>query len=115
MRTTMLPEIRPYLEHLLDEICLQAGMRVHNPQTREKLLSYLHDQLQTFAYPRLKAALPPAARHQFTFLLEQHASMGTLLIFTRRHLANLPDVVPAIFDDFRAHYLPSGVSNTVVH
>ena len=107
MNDDMLPEIRPYLEHLFDEICLHAGMRVDNPQTREKLLNYLHDQLRTFAYARLQTALPPSARQRFTFLFEQQVSMETLLTLTRKYLPNVADLLPPIFVAFRAHYLRS--------
>jgi hypothetical protein len=113
MSTNMLPEIRPYLEQLFDEICTYAGMTVHNPLTRQRLLNYLHDQLQTFAYSRLRDALPYSARQAFTSLLERHASMETLLTFTSKHLPNLPEVMQPIFVDFRAHYLRSRAPNTL--
>ena len=113
MNDDMRLAIRPYLEQLLDEICRQAGMTVHDPLTRQRLLDYLHDQLQTVAYAQLRDALPFSARQAFTSLLEHHASMETLLTFTSKHLSNLPEVMQPIFVAFRAHYLRAGAPNRV--
>ncbi len=41
MRCDMLPELRPYLEGILDEVLAQSEMTISNEQMRENVLCQL--------------------------------------------------------------------------
>lgn len=105
MSDDMLPELRPYLEHLLDEALSYSGLLLRNEKRRERLLSKLHKQFETFVFVRLLAALSPAERSQFALMLEKGAVDEELKTFARQHINNIPGLVRQIFQDFRAQYV----------
>ncbi len=108
MSDEMLPELRPYLEHLLDEALAYSGLLIRNEKRRERLLYQLHKQFETFVFVRLLAALSPYERNQFASMLEMGAMDEDLKIFARQHIQNIPGLVQQIFRDFRAQYVRPG-------
>lgn len=107
MFTMLLPELRPYLEHLLNDALAQADMTIRQQATREHVLCLLQKELVRFIFTQLMAALPQHARCQFTSLLEQGASLETLQAFTMRYISNIPAFVVQVFQEFRARFIPS--------
>lgn len=105
MSDDMLPELRPYLEHLLDDALAYSGLLIHNEKRRERLLCLLHRQFEAFVFIRLLTALTPFERNQFAFMLEKGVSDEELKTFARQHLPNIPLLVQQIFQDFRAQYV----------
>jgi hypothetical protein len=105
MSCEMLPELRPYLEGILDEALEQRGMMLRNEKRRERVLCRLYKQFEAFLFSRLSASLPPSAREQFTCLLEQGASEEALQAFTTHHIHNIPVLVQQIFVEFREQYV----------
>src|SRR6266700_1516941 len=73
MFTILLPELRPYLERLLDDALAQTDMTIRQQATREHMLCLLQKELVRFIFIQLMAALPLGARRQFTSLLDQEA------------------------------------------
>jgi hypothetical protein len=106
MMTMLLPELRFYLEQLLDDILEYTGITIEQQTTREGLLGQLQDELVEFLFKRLMATLPPFERGQFTALLEQGSSNDILQIFTERHIRDIPTFVARVFLEFRAQFLP---------
>jgi hypothetical protein len=107
MFTTLLPELRPYLERLLNDALAETEMTIRQHATREHMLCLLQKELVHFIFMQLMGALPLGARPQFTSLLEQGASLETLQAFTTRHIANIPAFVVQVFQEFRARFIPS--------
>ena len=107
MFTMLLPELRPYLERLLDDALAQTDMTIRQRATREHMLCLLQKELVHFIFIQLMATLPLGARCQFTSLLEQGASLETLQVFTMRHITNIPAFVVQVFQEFRARFIPS--------
>ena len=107
MFTILLPELRPYLEHLLNDALAQTDMTIRQQATREHVLCLLQKELVRFIFTQLMAALPLHARYQFTSLLEQGASLETLQAFTTRYITNVPAFVVQVFQEFRARFIPS--------
>lgn len=105
MMTMLLPELRSYLEQLLDEALARAEMRMDQGTTRERVLGQLQDELIQFIFTRLMATLPPFARRQFVALLEQDAPDELLQALTERHLVDIPTFVTQAFVEFRAEFL----------
>ena len=101
MSKSILPELRSYLERVLDEELASAGMTVRDPQRRERLLCRLQEQFERFVLYRLMLALPAVPRQQFASLLEHEASDEDLIAFARRHLFDIPDFVHQVFKEFR--------------
>ncbi len=105
MYCDMLPELRAYLEGVLDDILAQAGMTMGNQKTREKVLWMLLKELDTFVFLRIRAALPLPERAQFNVLLEQGVTEEELQAVATRCIPNLPAFAESIFVDFRADYV----------
>ncbi len=105
MSNEMLPELRPYLECLLDEALAYSGLLIRDEERRERLLFQLHRQFEDFVFIRMLAALSPVERKQFASLLEKGATEEELKLFARRHIHNIPALVQQIFQDFRAQYV----------
>lgn len=105
MSDEMLPELRPYLERLLDEALRYSGLLIGDEKRRERLLCQLHKQFENFVFIRMLAALSPGERKQFASLLEEGAAEEELKLFARRHIHNIPALVQQIFQDFRAQYV----------
>ena len=101
MSNSILPELRPYLERILDEELASAGMIERNPRRRELLLCRLQEQFERFMLYRLMLALPAVPRQQLASLIEYNASDEDLIAFARRHLFDIPDFVQQVFSDFR--------------
>ncbi len=107
MFTSLLPELRPYLERLLDDTLAQTDMTVRHEATREHILCMLQKELVHFIFVQLMAALPPNARGQFASLLEQEASEEMLATFTSHYIADIPAFVIQVFQQFRSRFVPS--------
>lgn len=105
MSDEMLPELRPYLEHLLDDALVYSGLLNHDEKRRERLLCQLQKQFETFVFIRLLTALSPFERNQFAFMLEKGAADEELKTFARQHIHNIPLLVQQIFQEFRAQYV----------
>ena len=105
MITMLLPEVRSYLEQLLDDALVHTGITIQREVTRERMLCQLQDELIQFIFMRLMAAFPPYERGQFVALLEQEASNEVLEAFTERHLCDIPGFVARVFREFRANFL----------
>lgn len=103
-------ELRSYLEHIVDDMSERAGMTMLNQKLRERLLSRLYTQLETYILFRIGAALPPPEREQFTSLLEQGESNEALQAFTVQHIPNIPEFVQQLLADFREESVKSGRS-----
>jgi hypothetical protein len=103
----LLPELRPYLEGVLEDGLSHSSMTIHQQARREWMLCLLQKELVRFVFTRLMNAFPASQRRQFTALLEQQASEAALQAFTMRHVVNIPAFVVQSFQEFRAHYLPS--------
>lgn len=101
MSKSVLPELRSYLERVLDEELASAGMIVRNSQRRERLLCRLQEQFESFVLYRLMLTLPTVPRQQFASLLEHNASDEDLKAFARRHLFDIPGFVQQVFAEFR--------------
>lgn len=101
MSNSILPELRSYLEHVLDEELASAGIIVRDPQKREYLLCQLQEQFERFVLYRLMLALPAVPRQQFASLIEHNASDEDLKTFARRHLSDIPDFVHQVLSEFR--------------
>jgi hypothetical protein len=108
MSDDILPELRPYLEGILDEALASGGMTMHDSRRREHMLHRLHKQFERFMVYRLLMAMPLAERQHFAFLIEQDASDEELKAFTRRHIHNIPALVQQVFVDFRKQYVKPG-------
>jgi len=107
MSTTLLPELRPYLERLLEDALAQTDMTIREQTTREQMLSLLQKELVRFIFIQLMASLPPHARHQFGCLLEQGASEEALATITKRYIDDIPAFVVQVFQQFRARFVLS--------
>ena len=105
MMTMLLPELRPYLEQLLDEALARSEMTIDHKATRERMLGQLQDELVEFIFTRLMAAFPPFERGQFAALLEQEAPDELLQAFTQRRIDDIPAFVRQVFVEFRAQFL----------
>ena len=103
--TMLLPELRSYLEQLLDEALARSEMTIDHRATRERMLGQLQDELIEFIFTRLMAAFPPFERGQFAALLEQEAPDELLQAFTQRHIGDIPTFVRHVFVEFRAQFL----------
>lgn len=108
MSGDILPELRPYLEDILDEALAQGGMTMHNAHRRECVISWLHKQFEHFMVYRLLTAMPLAARRHFAFLIEQNASDEELKVFVRHHIHDIPELVRQVFVDFRQRFVEAG-------
>jgi hypothetical protein len=108
MMTMLLPELRSYLEQLLDDLLARTGMTISKQATREGILGQLQDELVHFFFMRLMDALPPFQRGQFAALLEQRAPNETLQAFTECHISDIPKFVNQVFLEFRAQFLHEG-------
>jgi hypothetical protein len=106
MFTTLLPELRPYLERLLADGLEQTDMTVRRQATREHILSMLQSEFVHFCFVQVMAALPPEARDQFVFHLEQGVSEKTLIAFTSDYIADLPAFIALVLKKFRSCYVP---------
>ena len=78
MFTTLLPELRPYLERLLNDALAETEMTIRQHATREHMLCLLQKELVHFIFMQLMGALPLGARSQFTSLLEQGVAVALL-------------------------------------
>ena len=105
MTTMLLPELRLYLEQVLDDVLARTGMTISKMTTREGILCQLQEELFRFIFTRLMAAFPSFARGQFVVLLEEGASNEVLQSFTERHIRDIPTFVTQVFLDFRAHFV----------
>jgi len=108
MSTILLPELRPYLERLLEDALAQTDMTIRREATRERMLRLLQKELIHFIFVELMEMLPPHARSQFAALLEQGASEEELAAITSRHIDDIPAFVVHIFEQFRARFVLSG-------
>jgi methylase of polypeptide subunit release factors len=107
MYTTLLPELRPYLERLLEDTLAQTDMTIRQQATRERMLCMLQKELVSFIFIELMEALPPHARNKFATLLEQGASEETLAAITTLHIDDIPAFVVQVFEHFRERFVPS--------
>ena len=105
MMTMLLPELRSYLDQLLDDALARTGMTINQMLTREGILCQLQEELFRFIFTRLMAAFPSFARGQFVVLLEEGASNEVLQNFTERHISDIPTFVTQVFLDFRAQFV----------
>lgn len=104
----LLPELRSYLEQLLDDLLARTGMTIGKQTTREGILGQLQDELVHFFFMRLMDALPPFQRGQFTALLEQEAPNETLEAFAECYISDIPLFVTQVLLEFRAQFLHTG-------
>jgi methylase of polypeptide subunit release factors len=107
MFSPLLPELRPFLEGLLEDTLAQADMTIHHHDTRERMLRMLQKELVSFIFIELMEALPAQARNEFAFLLEQGASEEALAAITTRHIDDIPAFVVNVFEHFRERFVPS--------
>ena len=105
MATMLLPELRFYLEQLLDDSLARTGITINQMTTREGILCQLQEKLFRFIFTRLVAAFPSFARGQFVVLLEEGASNEVLQNFTERHISDIPEFVRQVFLDFRVQFV----------
>ena len=105
MSDDILPELRPYLEGILDEALARGGMTMRKGRRREHVLLWLHKQFERFMVYRLLMAMPLAARQHFAFLIEHDASDEELKAFARKHIHDIPDLVRQVFVDFRERFV----------
>ncbi len=108
MSEDILPELRPYLEGILDEALARGGMTMCNARRREHVIRWLHKQFEHFMIYRLLMAMPLAARQHFAFLIEHNATDEELKAFARRYIHDIPVLVQQVFVDFRLQFLKSG-------
>ncbi len=85
MSCDMPPELRSYLEGVLDDALAQIGMTIHNQHTRQRVLWKLLKELDSCVFLRVRAALPPSE--------------------LTRSIPNVQAFAQEIFADFRAHYV----------
>lgn len=105
MMTILLPELRLYLELLLDDTLSRTGMTINQMVTREGMLCQLQEELFRFIFTRLMASFTTFARGQFIALLEEGASNEVLQHFTERYISDIPEFVTQVFQDFRAQFV----------
>lgn len=105
MTTMLLPELRSYLEQLLDDVLVRTGITINQMVTREGILCQLQNELFRFIFTRLMAAFPSFARSHFVALLEEGASNEVLQSFTERHISDIPEFVTQVFLDFRTQFV----------
>ena len=103
--TMLLPELRSYLEQLLDDALARTDMTINQAATREGMLGLLQEELFQFIFTRLMAVFSSFERGQFVTLLEEGASNETLQNFTERHISDIPAFVTQVFLDFRAQFV----------
>lgn len=108
MSEDILPELRPYLEDILDEALAHRGMTMCNVHRRERIIHWLHRQFEHFMVYRLLMAMPASARRRFAYLIEQNASDEILKVFARRHIRDIPALVQQTFVDFRLRFVKPG-------
>jgi hypothetical protein len=101
----LLPELRSYLDQLLDDALARTDMTIGQMTTREGMLCQLQDELFRFIFTHLMAAFPSFARGQFIVLLEEGASNEVLQNFTERHISDIPAFVTQVFLDFRMQFV----------
>jgi hypothetical protein len=112
----MPPELRSYLEGILDDASAQTGITINHQNTRERVLWKLLKELDTFVFLRIRAALPPSELTQFHALLEQGVTEEDLQAITTRSIPNLQAFAQGILVDFRARYVkPSEQITRSVH
>ena len=104
MMTMLLPELRLYLEQLLDDMLERTGITINQVVTREGILCQLQDELIRFIFTRLMASFSAFTRGQFMVLLEEGASNEVLQSFTERHISDIPEFVTQVFQEFRAQF-----------
>lgn len=105
MMTILLPELRSYLEQLLDDLLARTGMTIGKQSTREGILGQLQDELVHFFFMRLVDTLPTFQRGQFTALLEKEAPDEILETFAECYISNIPLFVTQVLLEFRAQFL----------
>ena len=105
MMTMLLPELRSYLEQLLDDALARTNITITRAATREGMLCQLQEELIRFIFTRLITAFSSFARGQFVALLEGGASNEVLQGFTERHISDIPAFVTQVFLDFRAQFV----------
>ena len=105
MMTMLLPELRFYLEQLLDDTLARPGITINQATTREGILCQLQEELFRFIFTRLMASFPSFVRGQFAVLLEEGASNEVLQNFTERHISDIPTFVTQVFLDFRTQFV----------
>ena len=101
----LLPELRPYLEGILDDALAYGQMTVNNTRRREILLCRLQQELEDFIYVRLFSSLPSTQQNQFAFLMLYNAAEEDLQAFVRYYIDNIPALIQQTFVDFRARYV----------
>lgn len=101
MGKSIIPELRPYLERILDEELVAAGLKVRDARKREMLLSHFQEQFERLLLYRLMMTLPAIPRQQFASLIEHDASDEELKVFITSHLSDIPDFVQEVFQEFR--------------
>ncbi len=108
MSCDMPPELRSYLDGVLDDALAQIGMTIHNQHTRQRVLWKLLKALDSFVFLRIRAALPPAELTRLNALLERGVTEEELQAITTRSIPNVQAFAQEIFVDFRAHYVTPG-------
>ena len=105
MMTMLLPELRSYLEQLLDDALARTSITISQAATREGMLYQLQEELFRFIFTRLMASFSSFARGQFVALLEAGASNEVLEDFTVRYIKDVPAFVTQVFLDFRTLFV----------
>ena len=105
MTSLLLPELRSYLELLLDDALARTGITINQMVTREGILCQLQEELIRFIFTRLMAAFSSFARGQFMVLLQEGASNEVLQNFTERQISDIPAFVTQVFQDFRVQFV----------
>ena len=105
MSCDMPPELRSYLEGVLDDALAQTGITINHQNTRQRVLWKLLKELDTFVFLRIRAALPPSELTQLNALLEQGVTEEELQAITTRAIPNLQAFAQGILVDFRAQYV----------
>ncbi len=102
------PELRSYLEGILDDASAQSGITINHQNTRERVLWKLLKELDTFVLLRICAALPPSELTQLNALIERGVTEEELQVITTGSIPNLQAFAHGILMDFRAQYVKPG-------
>jgi len=116
MYCDMPPELRSYLEGVLDDALAQTGITINHQNTRQRVLWKLLKELDTFIFLRIRASLPPSELTKFHALLERGVTEEELQAITTRCIPNVQAFAHGILMDFRAQYVkPSEQSTRSTH
>jgi len=99
--TTIDPNIRLFLDNLLDE----KGIFFSSPETREQMIQDLYIRLEKFVLLTLAKELSPKDGDLLLQMIENQAPQSTIQAFLQLKIPNLQEELINLFLTFKSIYL----------